>query len=223
MLCLQEAQRLAAAERKVTAARSELLRCGREASDAGRAHTRQLAEAQNRADSLADENTSLLLDLNSRPTQKDQASLSRQIDVLQQKLRRAECGDAAAAGESALPQQTTQQATKLRTTRERIARDKKVAVLGLHGVERVPRDVLVELVQDACVALDVSDATALPAAVLRLLRAAAVVPQMEGFVNSVCESVFRQGAALLPRGLTQRDPGSVVKVRQRGTCTCSAV
>ena len=205
------------AERKAGAARAEMIRRDREAQDAARATARRLAEAQSRADALAEENTSLLLDLNARPTVKERASLARQVEILDANLRKAEAGAGpggiASAGEAAMAEQATAQSAKLRTTRERIARDKKIAALGLGRAQHVNKAVLVEVVQDACIALDVSDdVTTLPVAVGRLLRAASAVPEMERFVDGVCECVFSYGATLLPANLKQRDPGSVVRV-----------
>lgn len=82
--CLQEATtRLAEAERKAAAARADVVRVNREAADAARAAARQLSDARNRAESLAEENTALLLDLNARPALKDHAALHRQLDILQ--------------------------------------------------------------------------------------------------------------------------------------------
>ena len=159
----------------------------------------------------------LLPTMHARPASK--APCSQMVTArlaLQARLRKAEAGrgagGVAAAGEVALKEQAAEQSARLRTTRERIARDKAVAAAGLQSVEHVPRGVLVEVVQDACVAVDVGDATDLPAAVARLLRAAAALPRMEAFVDGVCEAVFSAGAALLPGDLTERDPAAVLPV-----------
>ena len=54
-------------------------------------------------------------------------------------------GGQAAATQVEMDEKTA--STRLMTTRERIARDKKLAALRLHTVEHLPRDVLVEVVQ----------------------------------------------------------------------------
>ena len=67
-------------------------------------------------------------------------------------------------------------------------------------------------VQDACIALDVGDATALPSSVYRLLRVIAAVPDLERFMDSVCETIFTRDASLLPGNLRSRDPATVPQV-----------
>lgn len=234
---LQEATaQLADAERNAATARAEMVRRDRATADAARVHSRQLAEAQSRADALAEENTSLLLDLNARPGQRDVASLRRQVEVLEQRLRKAEAsptrassgnafgnaasgkstsGAAAHAENTALSENSAQEANQQRgSTRERISRDKKVAAMQLTSVQHLSKTVLTDIVQDACISLDVrGDATALPAAIAKLQRVAAAVPGMEGFVEDICDNVFKHGASLLPHGLLQRDPSTVVHVR----------
>lgn len=230
---MQEATaQLADAESAAAAARAEMVRRDHMAADAARVHAKQLAEAKARADALAEENTSLLLDLNARPAQRDIASLRRQVEILEQRLRKSEAqsGDGARASAGARPRSagSAQHAhgsplsehnaktapAAQRSTRERISRDKKVTALQLGGVQHLSKAVLVDLVQDACVALDVrGDATALPAAVAKLQRVAAAVPDMEQFVEGVCDNVFKHGASLLPQGLAHRDPSTVVHVR----------
>lgn len=79
------------------------------------------------------------------------------------------------------------------TTRERIRRDRELHRLGLGSVERIPRDCLVDLVQDLCIALETPDATGLPSAVRRLLHVIAAVPRLERFVGEVCEVRSRSG------------------------------
>lgn len=71
-------------------------------------------------------------------------------------------------------------------------RDKELYRLGLVSMERYPKDVVVTLLQDACIAVEVDDATRLPAALLRLLRVVAAVPRLERFVSDVCQ-VLRPG------------------------------
>lgn len=66
--------------------------------------------------------------------------------------------------------------------------------------------------QDACIALDMTEAVSLPSAVYRLLRVVNAVPEMERFVEGVCDSVFRHGVALLPATVQDRKPDAVLQV-----------
>lgn len=47
---------------------------------------RREAQAEHKADVLAEENASLILELDARPTAKQYKSLQRQVDVLERKL-----------------------------------------------------------------------------------------------------------------------------------------
>jgi hypothetical protein len=75
----------------------------------------------------------------------------------------------------------------LMSSRERMRRDRELHRLGLAAVERFPHDVAISLLQDACIALELEDATRLPAALHRLLRVVAAVPRLERFVADVCQ------------------------------------
>lgn len=207
-------------ERTCTGLQAELQRREVGAGDAARMHARQLAEASTRGENLAEENASLLLELNSRPSHKDHTALRREVDVLRQRLAQADTrrggpgsDAAAAAAELEGTARSAGASGRLMTTRERIARDKQVARLGLQEVEGMSHSVLVEHVQDACVALDCSNAMHMHAAVLRLLRAANTVTELEGLTERLCDCVFRDGAALVPTHLRRRDIDSLVPVR----------
>lgn len=220
--CLQELQaKVADLERSNATLRAELQKRDVSAGDTARMHARQLAEACTRGDTLAEENASLLLELNARPAHKDHAALRREADILRQRLAQAELrrggpgGDAVAAA-AELEGGTGSAAAasgRLMTTRERIARDKHVTRLGLQAVDGLPHSVLVELVQDACVALECTDAMHLHAAVLRVLRAANRAAELDALAERLSDCVFREGAALVPPHLRARDLTSLVPVR----------
>lgn len=207
-------------ERTNTRLQAELQRREVGAGDSARMHARQLAEASTRGENLAEENASLLLELNSRPSHKDHTALRREVDVLRQRLAHSEArqggpGSNAAAAAAVLDGAagTVGVSGRLMTTRERIARDKQVARLGLQSVDGVSHSVLVEVVQDACIALDCSNMMYLHAAVLRLLRGANKVTELEGLTERLCDCVFRDGAPLVPQHLRRRDLDSLVPVR----------
>jgi hypothetical protein len=177
-------------------------------------HAREHAEAQSRAETLAEENTALLMDLNSRPSHKELAALQRQNESLRASLERAQRAGSgpASAGEAALSAVAAACTDRRGGTSARIARDKRAAALGLSHVAALPKAVLLEAAVDACIALELSDVTELPTAVARLLQPAAAVPQMNSFISRVCETIFQGGETYLPPGLASRDPHTVVQV-----------
>ena len=73
------------------------------------------------------------------------------------------------------------------TMRQRMRRDRSMHELGLGSIEALPHAVLVDTLQQLCLAARTSDATALPAFLAMQLRASAMVPELEKFVDAVCE------------------------------------
>ena len=71
--------------------------------------------------------------------------------------------------------------------RQRMRRDRSMHELGLGSIEALPHAVLVDTLQQLCLAARTSDATALPAFLAMQLRASAMVPELEKFVDAVCE------------------------------------
>lgn len=54
------------------------------------------------------------------------------------------------------------------------------------------------LLQDVCIALEVTDAMQLPGALRSLLQAVATIPKLERFVGDVCEVICDCCCILLP-------------------------
>ena len=214
MVWVQELQaQLADSSRTVGQLRAEVQKLDVEAGDAARMHARQLAEAQGRADMLQEENATLLVELNSRPSHKDYTGARREAEIMRQRLARLEAGRGSEfPGGSGSPEAETQPDRRLMTTKDRIARDKQLAALGLSHVDHLPLVVLAEVVQDACLALEVTEPTHLHASVLRLLMRANQVPQLEQFVDSVTDCLFKHGAQLVPMHLRSADTANVVPV-----------
>jgi hypothetical protein len=216
---VQELQaQLADAGRTIGQLQAEARKQEVEAGDAARMHARQLAEAQGRADMLQEENATLLVELNNRPSHKDYTAVRREADILLQRLNRVETrrgpdGDFSGNGADDASADTERQSDRrLMTTKDRIARDKQLAALGLAHVDRLPHIVLAEIVQDACLALEVTEPTHLHASVLRVLRQANHVPQLEQLVDSVRDCIFNSGAKLVPMHLQSGDTGCIVPV-----------
>lgn len=73
------------------------------------------------------------------------------------------------------------------TMRQCMRRDRSMHELGLGSIEALPPAVLVDTLQQLCLAAHTSDATMLPAFLAKQLRASAMVPELEKFVDAVCE------------------------------------
>ena len=59
----------------------------------------------------------------------------------------------------------------------------------LHRVEKLPRDIVVDLVQNVCIQLELADPVLLEGAVAKLLRVVGAVPRMEAFISEVCKEI----------------------------------
>ncbi|KAL6756451.1 hypothetical protein V8C86DRAFT_73358 [Haematococcus lacustris] len=216
-------QRAADLTRQLAVARTE-------GSDAVRAAELRCAEFERRAHALAEENSSLLAELQARPTLQDARSLKREVEILERRLSSLKHGSggggpdraggqlggssgvAAEGGELALGLAGVGRSAL--STRDAIRRDREVHRLQLMAVEDLARQVLVDLVQDVCIELDVSDVTALTTHLRKLLRVVSAVPRMEAFIGEVCEAVYTKGSALLPQAMQggPKDPTKVLPV-----------
>jgi len=92
------------------------------------------------------------------------------------------------------------------TTRQRIRRDRGMHELGLASIEALPHDILVDTMQQLCLASGMSDATALPGFMAKHMRASAVLPELETFIDNVCE-VCTAGSFPLPVAFCVRSIG----------------
>ena len=156
-------------------------------------YERKLAEKERARENLAEEISSLIFELESRPSLREFQSARKQIDVLEKQLHSQ--AEELISG-PAEPEPAPENAPV--SVKQKAKRDREVYRLQLHRAEKIPHTALVHLVQDACVRLDLSDPFALPAAVAKLLRVVAAVPRMENFIGSVCEVVLREGTVHLP-------------------------
>jgi hypothetical protein len=76
------------------------------------------------------------------------------------------------------------------------------------------------LLQDACVGLDLSDATQLPTAARSLARTSGAVPRMEAFIGAVVDFVYVRASDVLPLELRGDVPKDPTKVRNHGRRSC---
>ncbi|KAK9857180.1 hypothetical protein WJX84_007612 [Apatococcus fuscideae] len=103
---------------------------------------------------------------------------------------------------------------RARSVRQQVQRDKEVHRLGLASIEKLHPDVLIDVVQDVCIAMEVSDAMQLPGALHKLLQAVAAIPKLERFVGDVCEVVFEAGRTCLPDMSAKPSAGAVPGILQ---------
>ena len=185
---LQEAQNDASearAESQQAEARvAELLREARQAeSDARRQAEMERARA-----------ASLELDLQARPTRKQWTEAQGIIERLR----------------TALPVPIETEDDPLEThfsassghpvidSGEAIRRDREVHALGLQTLRMMPQPTMVNLLQDCCRELQLTDAQLLPSALRKMCRALAALPPMEAFIRDVCALALSRGAPTAP-------------------------
>ncbi|GIL44765.1 hypothetical protein Vafri_2272 [Volvox africanus] len=210
-------------ERRSADLQRELDRARLEAAEAARMAERRHAELEHRAAQLKEDNEALVHELDSRPTNQDNRTLKREVEILEKRLLQLKGSTAASGaganaegGETALSLAAAAKGRhggSMLTTSQRIARDRSLHRLGLRTLDDWPKDVLVDLVQDVCIELDLRDATALPAAVRKTLRVVGAVPRMEAFIGAVCERVYLKGAPFVPPHIDgTTDPSRVLEV-----------
>ncbi|MEW5300295.1 MAG: hypothetical protein WDW36_003235 [Sanguina aurantia] len=188
--------KVAALERRAAELQRALTASRAEGAEAMRGAERRLGEAEARAAKASEDACALVMELEGRPTLQENRTLKREVVILERRLLQLRAGGAGGAvgaaaegGELALAVSTTSGRAALLTTRERIARDRDMHRLRLGVVEEFPKDVLIDLVQAACISLELSDATTLPASVRKLLRVVAAVPRMEKCIGGICEAL----------------------------------
>ena len=110
---------------------------------------------------------------------------------MQAKLSRERAGASEAATEERRSAREMQRLLKREPllTAQQIRRDKAVHQLHLAAVAHLPKDVLVDLVQDLCIQLELDDVGQLESALVKLLRVTRAVPRMERFIAEVCVCV----------------------------------
>ena len=107
------------------------------------------------------------------------------------------------------------------TTQQRIRRDRGMHELGLASIEALPHDILVDTMQQLCLASGMSDATALPGYMAKHMRASAVLPELETFIDNVCE-VCTAGSFPLPAPFCIRSI-ELWQERQTWVARCSGI
>lgn len=202
------------AERSAADAKRTLATMEAKAAAAQRSMQLQLSQADERNASLAEENGNLILELQSRPSVKQLRDAERRAEQVQAKLSRERAGASEAAMEEkrlAKEMESKLKRSEPLLTAAQIKRDKAIHHLRLGPVARLPKDVLVDLVQDICIQLELDDVGLLESGVAKLLRVMRAVPRMERFIAEVSEVVFVDGAAHVHEHVG-RDPHQVPTV-----------
>ncbi|GAQ77621.1 hypothetical protein KFL_000010700 [Klebsormidium nitens] len=163
---------------------------------------RRVADATKRAEQLAEENANLRLELEARPSVRDFRETQRLLSRLTRKIEdmRKQQGtwsdsdsEEDALEEAELDGAVARKQERLRPTRERIARDRNVHRLRLKKLDKLPKDVLLEALQDVCIQVEAAELSQLTSSVDKMLRVMAAVPKMERFISDVCSIVFLEG------------------------------
>ncbi|GAX85685.1 hypothetical protein CEUSTIGMA_g13100.t1 [Chlamydomonas eustigma] len=184
--------RVMVSEQKATEIQRQLDDSRASAVNALRGMQARLDVAEECCKVTAEELAVVRAELQGRPTVEETRSLLNEISILERRvmeLRNSGPGSSGAAGEDATSLRALQ-ARRLTGGRDMIRRDKEVHRLGLRDVRDLSRDVLVEIVQDACLELEVSEATALPEAIKKLQSVLTAAPKMEEWIGKVCNHMF---------------------------------
>ena len=146
----------------------------------------KLSECKAALRNAQDENTNILLELNSRPTVKQYKHAQRRIDELERKLY--------AAVEAAREAGDVRELRRQAGTKELISADKANHRLRLERLDAVPREVTKEILKQACRELEISDATLIAPCIRKMSKAMLLLPRLEGFVNNVCTFVLSRAS-----------------------------
>ncbi|ETV93992.1 hypothetical protein, variant 6 [Aphanomyces invadans] len=134
---------------------------------------------------LRDENANLILEVQSRPTIRDYKAIQRRVVLLERQL-----SDQKAAVQDA---HTLEDLRKYMGTAELIHRDKVNAKLHLNRLTTLPKEACLDVIQDICRQLDLTDVTLIGPSVAKLISVVQAVPRMEKFIHGVCGCISQNG------------------------------
>jgi hypothetical protein len=146
----------------------------------------KLSDVRDQLKLAQDENTNLLLEVNSRPTVKQQRASERRIDDLERKLY--------AAVEAATTAGDVRELRKHAGTKSLIDTDKINHRLRLERLDSIPREISKEILKECCRELSVSDVTLIAPSIKKMSKAMLLLPRLEAFINEVCSFVFKGGS-----------------------------
>jgi hypothetical protein len=161
-------------------------------------HAQEGMRARN--DELREEIENLRLELETRPSARQWADKTRELQDAENKLHdlvvmRGEAAELAAW-------------RKHLSTSDRIKVDKRNHELGLWLLDSLPKAVAKEVLQTVCRELEVSDVSDIQPSLAKLKAVVKAVPRMERFIAQVCEYLFERDRRIRDlggRGLAGRD------------------
>ncbi|ETV66416.1 hypothetical protein, variant [Aphanomyces astaci] len=130
---------------------------------------------------LRDENANLHLEVQSRPSIRDYKATQRRVMLLERQLHDQQVAVTHA--------NTLDDLRQYMGTAELIYRDKQNAKLHLNRLSTLPKEACLEVMQDICRQLDLTDVTMIGPSVAKLISVVHAVPRMEKFIRDVCACV----------------------------------
>ncbi|RHY78337.1 hypothetical protein DYB34_001190 [Aphanomyces astaci] len=130
---------------------------------------------------LRDENANLHLEVQSRPSIRDYKATQRRVMLLERQLHDQQVAVTHA--------NTLDDLRQYMGTAELIYRDKQNAKLHLNRLSTLPKEACLEVMQDICRQLDLTDVTLIGPSVAKLISVVHAVPRMEKFIRDVCACV----------------------------------
>lgn len=131
---------------------------------------------------LKEENANLVLEADSRPSIRDYRLCQRRIHQLERQL-----ADNKLALEEA---HDLNDLRKYMSTQELVERDRLNHRLQLNRLSALPRETALEVVQEVCRILHLTDITLIAPSLQKLCNVVVAVPRMEKFIRDVCGFVF---------------------------------
>lgn len=131
---------------------------------------------------LKEENANLVLEADSRPSIRDYRLCQRRIHQLERQL-----ADSKLALEEA---HDLNDLRKYMSTQELVERDRLNHRLQLNRLSALPREAALEVVQEVCRILHLTDITLIAPSLQKLCNVVVAVPRMEKFIRDVCGFVF---------------------------------
>eukprot|EP01006_Ploeotia_vitrea_P036118 TRINITY_DN65978_c3_g1_i1.p1 TRINITY_DN65978_c3_g1~~TRINITY_DN65978_c3_g1_i1.p1 ORF type:complete len:773 (-),score=413.80 TRINITY_DN65978_c3_g1_i1:36-2156(-) len=125
---------------------------------------------------LERENDQLKTENAARPTIQEWRSAQSKITKLQKKVSQT---------------RSLREMSKYMDTKELMKRDRDLYRLHLRQLENLPREVAVEILQDVCRELELTDVSLAVPSIRKMSRVVAAVPSMEMFIRRVTKSVHR--------------------------------
>ncbi|KAF0702998.1 Aste57867_7718 [Aphanomyces stellatus] len=137
---------------------------------------------------LREENANLHLEVESRPTIRDYKATQRRLLLLERQL-----SDQKLAMNEATD---IEELRKYVGTAELIRRDKSNAKLQLNRLSTLPKDTCVEIIQDICRQLELTDVTLIGPSLSKMISVVQAVPRMEKIIRETCRCLST--ASIIP-------------------------